>query len=182
MTDMAVKANWGERIRSEPAVIAALVVFAGSAATILGAWYFQYVIKLPPCPLCLEERVPYHIVIPLSLLLAIAAMARAPRALIVVGFLAIIAAMLVSAGLGAYHAGVEWRWWAGPTDCSGPISDFSAQGSLLDQLKSIHIVRCDEAAWTFLGLSLAGYNVLVSLALVAVAAFGLIAARKELSA
>jgi disulfide bond formation protein DsbB len=182
MTDMAVKANWGERIRSEPAVIAALVVFAGSAATILGAWYFQYVIKLPPCPLCLEERVPYHIVIPLSLLLAIAAMVRAPRALIVVGFLAIIAAMLVSAGLGAYHAGVEWRWWAGPTDCSGPISDFSAQGSLLDQLKSIHIVRCDEAAWTFLGLSLAGYNVLVSLALVAVAAFGLIAARKELSA
>jgi disulfide bond formation protein DsbB len=182
MTDMAIKANWGERIRSEPAVIAALVVFAGSAATILGAWYFQYVIKLPPCPLCLEERVPYHIVIPLSLLLAIAAMVRAPRALIVVGFLAIIAAMLVSAGLGAYHAGVEWRWWAGPTDCSGPISDFSAQGSLLDQLKSIHIVRCDEAAWTFLGLSLAGYNVLVSLALVAVAAFGLIAARKELSA
>jgi disulfide bond formation protein DsbB len=182
MTDMAIKANWGERIRSEPAVIAALVVFAGSAATILGAWYFQYVIKLPPCPLCLEERVPYHIVIPLSLLLAIAAMARAPRALIVVGFLAIIAAMLVSAGLGAYHAGVEWRWWAGPTDCSGPISDFSAQGSLLDQLKSIHIVRCDEAAWTFLGLSLAGYNVLVSLALVAVAVFGLIAARKELSA
>jgi disulfide bond formation protein DsbB len=182
MTDMAIKANWGERIRSEPAVIAALVVFAGSAATILGAWYFQYVIKLPPCPLCLEERVPYHIVIPLSLLLAIAAMARAPRALIVVGFLAIIAAMLVSAGLGAYHAGVEWRWWAGPTDCSGPISDFSAQGSLLDQLKSIHIVRCDEAAWTFLGLSLAGYNVLVSLALVAVAAFGLNAARKELSA
>jgi disulfide bond formation protein DsbB len=182
MTDMAVKANWGERIRSEPAVIAALVVFAGSAATILGAWYFQYVIKLPPCPLCLEERVPYHIVIPLSLLLAIAAMVRAPRALIVVGFLAIIAAMLVSAGLGAYHAGVEWRWWAGPTDCSGPISDFSAKGSMLDQLKTVHIVRCDEAAWTFLGLSLAGYNVLVSLALVAVAAFGLIAARKDLNA
>ena len=45
-----------------------------SAATILGAWYFQYVVKLAPCPLCLEERLPYHIVIPLSLLLAIAAL------------------------------------------------------------------------------------------------------------
>lgn len=182
MTDMAVKANLGSRIRNQPAVVAALVVFAGSAAAILGAWYFQYVIKLPPCPLCLEERVPYHIVIPLSLLLAIAAMVRAPRALIAVGFLAIIAAMLVSAALGAYHAGVEWRWWPGPTDCSGPINDFSAQGSLLDQLKSIHIVRCDEAAWTLLGISLAGYNVLVSLALVAVSAFGLASLRNRSAA
>jgi disulfide bond formation protein DsbB len=179
MTDMAVKANWGERIRRDRAVVAALVVFAGSAATILGVWYFQYVLKLPPCPLCLEERVPYHIVIPLSLLLAIAAMVRAPRALLVVGFLAIIAAMLVGAALGAYHAGVEWLWWPGPTDCSGPISDFSAKGSLLNQLQSIHIVRCDEAAWRFLGLSLAGYNVLVSLALAAVAAFGLTGSRSE---
>jgi disulfide bond formation protein DsbB len=179
MTDMAVKTNWGERIRHDPSTVAALVVFAGSAATILGAWYFQYVRGLPPCPLCLEESLPYHIVIPLSLLLAIAAMVRAPRALIAVGFLAIVAAMLVSAALGAYHAGVEWLWWPGPTDCSGPISDFSVKGPLLDQLKSIHIVRCDEAAWRFLGLSLAGYNVLVSLALAAVAAFGLIASRNE---
>jgi disulfide bond formation protein DsbB len=182
MTDMAVKANWSERIRRRPAVVAALVVFAGSAAAILGAWYFQYVLQLPPCPLCLEERVPYHIVIPLSLLLAIAAMVRAPRALIVVGFLAIIAAMLVGAALGAYHAGVEWRWWPGPTDCSGPISDFSAKGSMLDQLRSVHIVRCDEAAWRFLGLSLAGYNALVSLALAAIAALGLIASRDESAA
>jgi disulfide bond formation protein DsbB len=182
MTDMAVKANWSERIRRRPAVVAALAVFAGSAAAILGAWYFQYVLQLPPCPLCLEERVPYHTVIPLSLLLAIAAMVRAPRALIVVGFLAIIAAMLVGAALGAYHAGVEWRWWPGPTDCSGPISDFSAKGSMLDQLRSVHIVRCDEAAWRFLGLSLAGYNVLVSLALAAIAALGLIASPNESAA
>jgi disulfide bond formation protein DsbB len=174
---MAMKANWGEQLRREPAVAAALAVFAGSTATILGAWYFQYVLKLPPCPLCLEERLPYHIVIPLSLLLAIAAIVRAPRALIIVGFLAIVAAMLCSAALGAYHAGVEWRWWPGPTDCSGPITDFSAK-PLLDQLRSIRVVRCDEAAWRFLGLSLAGYNVLISLALAAIAALGL-AARKD---
>jgi disulfide bond formation protein DsbB len=177
MTEMAVKASWNEQLRREPAVVAALVVFAGSTATILGAWYFQYVLKLPPCPLCLEERLPYHIVIPLSLLLVIAAIVRAPRALIIVGFLAIIAAMLASAALGSYHAGVEWRWWPGPAECSGPMSDFSTK-PLLDQLRSIHIVRCDEAAWRFLGLSLAGYNVLISLALAGIAALGL-AAHKD---
>ena len=177
MTEMAMKAGWNEQLRREPAVVAALVVFAGSTATILGAWYFQYVLKLPPCPLCLEERLPYHIVIPLSLLLVIAAIVRAPRALIIVGFLAIIAAMLASAALGAYHAGVEWRWWPGPAECSGPMTDFTTK-PLLDQLRSIHIVRCDEAAWRFLGLSLAGYNVLISLALAGIAALGL-AAHKD---
>ena len=177
MTDMVVKANWSQQLRREPAVVAALVVFAGSAATILGAWYFQDVLGLPPCPLCLEQRLPYYIVVPLSLLLAIAAIVRAPRALIIVGFLAIIAAMLCSAALGAYHAGVEWLWWPGPTDCSGPMSDFTAK-PLLDQLRTIRIVRCDEAAWRFLGLSLAGYNALISLALAGVAALGL-AAHKD---
>ena len=83
--------------------------------------------------------------------------------------------MLVSAALGAYHAGVEWRFWAGPTDCSGPVTDFTTKGPLLDQLQSIRVVRCDEAAWRFLGVSLAGYNVLVSLALAAVAAFRVLA-------
>ena len=79
MTDAAVKASWNEQIRREPAAAAALAIFVGSAATILGAWYLQYVLKYPPCELCLQERLPYHIVIPLSLLLAIAAIVRAPR-------------------------------------------------------------------------------------------------------
>ena len=169
----ALRMTWLDRLRGEPAAAAALAIFVGSSATIVGAWYFEFVLRLPPCPLCLEERLPYHIVIPLSLLLAIAAIVRAPRALIVVGFLAIIAAMLISAALGAYHAGVEWRWWPGPTDCSGPMTDFTTNGPLLKQLQSIHVVRCDEAAWRFLGLSLAGYNVLISLALAAIAALGL---------
>jgi disulfide bond formation protein DsbB len=172
-----MKQSWTDRIRTDPAAAAALAIFALSAATLLGAWYFEYVVKLPPCPLCLEERLPYHIVIPLSLLMAIAALARAPRALITVGFLAIVAAMLCSAALGAYHAGVEWRWWPGPTDCSGPVTDFTAKGPLLNQLQSIRVVRCDEAAWRFIGISLAGYNVLVSLQLAAIAAFGLLARR-----
>jgi len=60
-----MKQSWTDRIRTDPAAAAALAIFALSAATLLGAWYFEYVVKLPPCPLCLEERLPYHIVIPL---------------------------------------------------------------------------------------------------------------------
>ena len=105
----------------------------------------------------------------------IAALVRAPQKLIAVGFLVILAAMLCGAALAAYHAGVEWRWWPGPADCSGPISDFKANGSLLDQLQSVHLVRCEEAAWRLFGLSLAGYNVLISLVLAAIAACGLLA-------
>jgi disulfide bond formation protein DsbB len=167
-----------DRLRGEPAAVAALAVFALSSATIVGAWYFEFVLKLAPCPLCLEERLPYHVVIALSLLMAIAALARAPRTLLAVGFTAIIVAMLCGAVLGTYHAGVEWRWWAGPTDCSGPITDLSAKGSILGQLDSIHVVRCDEAAWRLLGISLAGYNVLISLALAAIAGYGLLASRR----
>ena len=148
-------------LATEPAAAAALAIFVISAATLAGAWYFQLVVGLPPCPLCLEERIPYHIVIPLSLLIAIAALVRAPPKLLMVGFAASSSrwpyAMWRS---GAYHAGVEWHWWAGPTDCTGPLTDLRAGGSLLNSLQSIHIVRCDEAAWRFLGISLAGYNAL----------------------
>jgi disulfide bond formation protein DsbB len=177
MSSTTAIGRWSGDAYREPAVVAAVAVFVVSAATILGAWYFQYVLLLPPCPLCLEERLPYHVVIPLALLTAIAALARAPRALVAVGLLAIIVAMLAGAALGAYHAGVEWHWWPGPTDCSGQISDFRSKGPLLDQLQSVRVVRCDEAAWRFLGLSLAGYNVLISLALAAIAGLGLVPRR-----
>jgi disulfide bond formation protein DsbB len=166
-----------DRLRAEPAAAAALAIFALSLATIAGAWYFEFVLRLPPCPLCLEERLPYHVVIPLALLIAIAALARAPRTLLAVGFTAIVVAMLCGAALGTYHAGVEWHLWAGPTECSGPITDLTAKGPILGQLNSIHVVRCDEAAWRLLGISLAGYNVLMSLALAAIAGYGLLASR-----
>ena len=167
--------SWIDRLSTEPAAAAALAVFAISTATLAGAWYFQLVVGLPPCPLCLEERIPYHVVIPLSLLVAIAAASHAPRKLLTVGFVVIIVAMLCNVVLGSYHAGVEWHWWAGPTDCTGPLTDLRTGGSLINQLQSIHVVRCDEAAWRFLGISLAGYNALISLALAAIAAAGLLA-------
>jgi len=172
---VVMKRSAKDWVRAEPAAAAAFAVFALSAATLAGAWYFQLVLKLPPCPLCLEERIAYHVVIPLSLLMAIAALVRAPHKLLTVGFVAIIVAVLCNAVLGTYHAGVEWHLWAGPTDCTGPLTDLNAGGSLLNQLHSIHVVRCDEAAWRFLGISLAGYNVLISLALAVLAGAGLFA-------
>jgi disulfide bond formation protein DsbB len=175
--DFSMKQNWIKRLCTEPAVAAAAAIFVLSIATIAGAWFFQLVIKLPPCPLCLEERIPYHVIIPLSLLVGIAAYVQAPQKLLAVGFLAIIAAVLCGAALATYHAGVEWHLWAGPTDCSGPISDIKAGGALLNQLQSIRVVRCDEAAWRFLGISLAGYNVLISLLLAAIALYGILARR-----
>jgi disulfide bond formation protein DsbB len=169
-----MQATWSEYLRREPTATVAVAIFAVSLATLSGAWFFQFVLKLPPCPLCLEQRIPYYLVIPLSLLVAIAARLRMPRNVVAAGFAAVLVAMLVSAVLGTYHAGVEWRFWAGPTDCSGPVTDFTAKGPLLDQLRSIRVVRCDEAAWRFLGISLAGFNVLISLALAAAAAYGLV--------
>ena len=166
---LAVRRTWSGPFRDGPAA-AAYTVFVIALATLLGAWYFQFVLGYPPCPLCLDERVPYYVVIPLSLLLAIAARAHAPRRLVALGFIVILIAVLSGAALATYHAGVEWHFWPGPADCSGPLADLSSGGSLLDQLQNpIHIVRCDQAAWRLLGVSLAGYNVLISLAMAAIA-------------
>ena len=96
--------------------------------------------------------------------------------MLVAGFVVIAGFMLWNAGLGAYHSGVEWGWWQGPQDCSGPINDLGGAGGLLKKIETIRIVRCDEVQWRFLGLSLAGYNVLISLALAAIAIWGALGA------
>jgi disulfide bond formation protein DsbB len=101
------------------------------------------------------------------------------RRRVLLAALAVIAGlMLWNAGLAAYHAGVEWKWWPGPQTCGGSAPDFSAPMDLGKELETMRVVRCDEAAWRFLGLSLAGYNVLISLALAAAAAWGLLAGRR----
>ena len=81
-------------------------------------------------------------------------------------------AALANAVLGGYHAGVEWKFWQGPTDCSGPVVDLGKAGSLLERLDTVKVIRCDEVQWRFLGLSLAGYNVLISLLMAAIATWG----------
>ena len=175
-----MKVRWSKQLRREPPAAAALAIFVVSAATLLGAWFFEFVLKLAPCHLCLEQRIPYAVIIPLSLLLAVAALVGAPRMLLVVGFVVILIAALAGAALGAYHAGVEWHLLPGPTECTGALSDLKAGGSLLKQLQSVRVVRCDEAAWRFLGISLAGYNVMISLLMAAIAAFALSAHKRPI--
>jgi disulfide bond formation protein DsbB len=162
--------------RANPAATGALVIALVGAVTIAGAWFFELVVKLNPCPLCLEQRWPYYIGIPLALVVAFAAWRGAPRALLIVGLLALAGLMLWGVYLGVFHAGIEWKWWTGPQACSG-APQLGGPGDLLKRLESINITRCDEAAWRFLGISLAGYNALISAALAAVALAGAWATR-----
>ena len=159
--------------RLSPAMAAALAVLVIAAATIAGAWYFQLVLGLQPCPLCLEQRYAYYLAIPLAALTAVAAGQNAPRSLVIAGLAILALAALANAVLGAYHAGVEWKFWPGPSDCTGPVGNLGSAGSLLDRLDTTKVVMCDEVQWTFLGLSLAGYNALISLLMAAIAVWGI---------
>ncbi len=181
MTELASKSAPSNAIiaaiRSAPATIAAFLVAAGSLAVVAGAMFFQYVLLVAPCPLCLEQRKFHYAAIVLALATGIAALKRAPRPLLVAGLAVIALVLLAGAGVAIYHSGVEWKLWAGPQDCSGPISAFGSAGGLLQQMQATSVVRCDEAGFRFLGLSLAGYNALISLGLVAVAVAGMMAER-----
>ena len=164
-------------LRDEPVAAAASLVALGAMATILGAWFFEYALGYAPCPLCLQQRIPYYVAIPVAVVVGAGALQRWPRPLLLGGLALIVLAMLIGAGLGVYHSGVEWKWWPGPTTCEAPAGELGT-GNLLERAQSARIIRCDEAAWRFLGLSLAGYNVLISLALAAVAAWGVLAAKR----
>ena len=162
------------RMRDDRAAfIAALAIAIIAALTLMGAWFFQLVLDIRPCPLCLEQRYAWYLALPLGALLALAASRDAPRALLVAGFALLTFALLANAWLAGYHAGVEWGFWPGPTECSGPVLDLGKAGSLLENLDKVKVIRCDEVQWRFLGLSLAGYNVLLSLAAAAIALWGM---------
>jgi disulfide bond formation protein DsbB len=160
-------------LRRDPLVAAAAIVAVVGALTICGFFFFQYVLDYPPCPLCLDQRNAFYVGAPLAALLWLGANHGASSKVMIVGFAVIAAVMLWNTGLSVYHAGVEWKFWPGPADCSGPINSLGSASNMLKQLDYIRIVRCDEAAWRFLGISLAGYDVLVSLFLAVVAAWGL---------
>ncbi|MDI4657356.1 disulfide bond formation protein B [Xanthobacter autotrophicus] len=146
---------------------AALLLVTGSALALAAAWYFQLVVGLAPCPLCLDQRLPYYAAIPLGLL-AFAA-ARSGRITLARALLGVIGlAMVGNMGLAIFHAGVEWQFWSGPTACTGaPVMT----GNVLSALKGARVPRCDEAAWRLLGISMAGWNALIAAGL-AVVAFG----------
>jgi disulfide bond formation protein DsbB len=160
------------------AFVAALAVALIAAATIAGAWFFQLVLDVVPCPLCLEQRYAYYLAVPLALVVAFAAARGAPRPLLLAGFAVLLLAALANAWLGGYHAGVEWKFWPGPNDCSGPVVDLGNAGTLLQRHDTVKVIRCDEVQWRFLGLSLAGYNVLISLAMAMMALGGIVAAKR----
>jgi disulfide bond formation protein DsbB len=161
------------RTAIQPVVTAALLIAGIAAATLAGAWYMQLVWGIEPCELCLKQRYAYYALVPVALLLALAGGRGAPRPLLVAGLVIVALAALGNAGLGVYHSGVEWGFWQGPTECTGPVGNLGSAGSLLERLDSVKVVRCDEVQFRFLGLSLAGYNVLISLAMAAIAVLGI---------
>lgn len=151
-------------------------VFVLALAVILGAWGFQLIGGYIPCKLCLEERVPYYVGIPLALVALVSSFF--PRLAWLTRLALGLAAIVFAWGfyLGTYHAGVEWHWWAGPSDCTaGGGGNAMSTGDLLSQLDNIRVVPCDQATWRFpagWGLSFAGWNAVMSLVLAVAAAIG----------
>ncbi len=147
------------------------VMLLASLAIIAVALGFEYIGKYRPCPLCLMQRYAYYFAIPAAALGLIVARQgpgdgwlRAILTLIALGF-------LINAGLGVYHSGVEWKWWAGPNTCTAALPNLSSGGTLdLSQ----PVIRCDAAPWTFAGLSFAGWNAVLSAGLSFVALRGLV--------
>lgn len=142
-----------------------LIVLAAAAVVLGAALASQYWGGLRPCVLCLYQRYPYAIVIALmAAAMPLAGrdgvLARAPAVLLGAAALAFV----IGAGVGAFHVGVEQHWWAGTAEC-GSTETADTVEALKAQLLGRKPVRCDEAAWSLFGISMAGYNVGASLAL-----------------
>jgi disulfide bond formation protein DsbB len=144
-------------------------VLVASAVVLGGALSSQYWGGLAPCELCLLQRWPWGVAIVISF---IATMVGSRSALPWVALLLAVV-FVVSAGLAFYHVGVEQGWFAGPTACSGAPTAADTVDALKAQILHQQPVRCDEPAWTLFGVSLAGWNLLASLVMVAccIAAF-----------
>ncbi len=125
-----------------------------SVAIIGFVLFAQYVQHYTPCELCLRERLPWYFMIGLSVI-GLVFPSRWILALIGV-------TLLVGAGLGLHHAGVEQHWWPGPAECTSGSSGAKTVAELKALLMQERPVQCDEIAWKFLGLSMAAYNGLVS--------------------
>lgn len=136
-----------------------LLLFAVSMAVLLGAYGFQYIGGLPPCRLCLYQRAPYG----LAMALAACGVAWPRHARLLFGLIAL--GFALNTLLGVHHAGVEWKWWAGPDSCSDIVGGAATLEAMMEKLMAAPVVRCDEAPWTLAGLSLAGYNALISFGL-----------------
>jgi disulfide bond formation protein DsbB len=151
--------------------MAGVVIAIVSLAALAGAWGLEIFGNILPCPLCLEQRVPYYAAIPAGFATALLASTSPRLAALILAL--ICAALIYNAGLGIYHAGTEWHFWAGPETCSG-MDTLQPMGNLAQSLKhNTNTVRCDEAALRIFGISLAGYSVLISSILAALGIYAL---------
>ena len=141
---------------------------AGGISTILlgGAFLFQYVGGLAPCNLCVWQRWPHLAVIVAAFMGLRGVM---PRGMLWLTFIA----GCISVALGGYHAGVEYGLWAGPSGCSANLLADGNIKALTQQLLITPLVRCDEVPWSLFGLSMAGWNALISLDIIAAALISL---------
>lgn len=147
-----------------------------SALALAGALAIEHIGGIPPCPLCLDQRIAYYAAIPLGLMAYALASGRRRWAFAILALLAL--GFAINAGLGVYHSGIEWGWWPGPDACSGVAPIATSPGDLVKSLSQPRVVRCDEAALRIAGISLAGYSAILSLALAAAALNGAIQGRR----
>jgi disulfide bond formation protein DsbB len=148
----------------------ALLIAAASVVILATVWIFQG-LGYAPCELCLTQRYAFYAAIPLAILTALAS--RSAHGLARAGFALLALVFAANAALAAYHVGVEYHWWAGPTACTGGPGSLDVN-DLVKTLNSVKVVRCDEVQLRIAGLSLAGWNVVASAVL---AVYAAIAAR-----
>jgi len=147
-----------------------LVAFAVgvlSLVLILGALGFQYIGGYPPCEICHWQRWPHIAAAVVGILGggAVSVGMLQPKLAWPIAVLTILLAA-VSGAIGVYHAGIEWQWWKGPTACTGPAFQLMGKLNL-----NARVVMCDRAAWRMFGLSMAGYNAIISLGAAAIGLF-----------
>ncbi|WP_300544746.1 disulfide bond formation protein B [Maricaulis sp.] len=141
-----------------------LLIAGVSLALLLGAWGFQYIGHYDPCALCFDQRYIHMAVIGLGLASGGLLIVRPGLARLAPFMVLIMAAVLIySAGFAFWHAGIEYKWWDGPETCT---TSGGGSFSVADVLATLDgnrpVVMCDEASWTLLGISMAGYNALIS--------------------
>src|SRR6202451_1694580 len=130
------------------------MIAAASLAILAAVWIFQ-ALGYQPCELCLTQRYAFYAAAPLAVLTAFAA-SRPAHGLARAGFALLAAAFVANAALAAYHAGVEYHWWTGPTACTGGLTGSLDVNDLVKSLDSVKVVRCDEVQLRIAGLLLAG--------------------------
>lgn len=156
--------------RNWPAI--ALIV---SAAMLAAAHAFQAA-GYQPCALCLRQREVYWVAIGVAAFAIVAARLRPSLTWLGPALLGVV--FLIGMGVAIYHAGAEWKFWPGPATCAGAVGSFDGK-SILDALdKPMHPPSCEDAAWRLAGISMAGYNAVISM-LLAGLSFTAAAAPKE---